>query len=158
MIFRQLFDSDSSTYTYLLADTQSRQTVIVDPLRRDLGLVKEFDRKLVYILETHMHADHVTEASALKQVTGAQTSVSRHCGTSSFDQLVDNGNVLKFGGEPLLVIATPGHNPGSSCSLVVGSFTDVRHIADRRLRSHGLPARLCQHVVRQHYAPALHIA
>lgn len=121
MILRQLFDSDSSTYTYLLAGTQSRQAIIVDPVReharRDLGLLKELGLALVYILETHVHADHVTGASALKQVTGAQTGVSRHCGASGFDQLLDDGDVMEFGAETVLVIATPGHTPGSSCFL-----------------------------------------
>ncbi len=64
MIFRQLFDPVSSTYTYLLADSHSRQAVIVDPVRehaqRDLGLLAELGLKPVYILETHVHADHVT--------------------------------------------------------------------------------------------------
>lgn len=121
MILRQLFDSDSSTYTYLLADMQSRQAIIVDPVReharRDLGLLKELGLDLVHILETHVHADHVTGASTLKQVTGARTAVSRHCGASGFDQLLDDGDVMEFGGESVLVIATPGHTPGSSCFL-----------------------------------------
>lgn len=121
MIFRQLFDPASSTYTYLLADGQMRQAVVVDPVReqarRDLGLVEELGLKLVYILETHVHADHVTGASALKRATGAQTGVSQHCGASGFDRLLDDGNVVAFGKESLLVIATPGHTPGSSCFL-----------------------------------------
>jgi sulfur dioxygenase len=121
VMFRQLFAPVSSTYTYLLADPQSRQAVIVDPVRehaqRDLGLLAELRLHLVYILETHVHADHVTGASALKKVTGAQTAVSQHCGASGFDQLLDDGNVMAFGGQSLLVIATPGHTPGSSCFL-----------------------------------------
>ena len=121
MIFRQLFDPASSTYTYLLADGQMRQAAVVDPVReqarRDLGLVEELGLKLVYILETHVHADHVTGASALKRATGAQTGVSQHCGASGFDRLLDDGNVVAFGKESLLVIATPGHTPGSSCFL-----------------------------------------
>lgn len=121
MIFRQLFDPVSSTYTYLLADAPSRQAVIVDPVRehaqRDLGLLAELGLKLVYILETHVHADHVTGASALKRVTGAQTGVSQHCGAGGFDQLLDDGDVLAFGGQSLLVIATPGHTPGSCCFI-----------------------------------------
>lgn len=121
MIFRQLFDPISSTYTYLFADAQSRQAIIVDPVReharRDLGLIKELGLNLVYILESHVHADHVTGANALKQATGAQTGVSQHCGASGFDRLLDDGNILPFGRESLLVIATPGHTPGSSSFL-----------------------------------------
>ena len=84
-----------------MGDTQSRQAIIVDPVRehaqRDLGLLKELDLKLVYILETHVHADHVTGASTLKQVTEARTGVSKHCGTSGLDQLLDDGDIVKFG-------------------------------------------------------------
>ena len=121
MIFRQLFDPESSTYSYLLADAQTRQAIITDPVReharRDIGLLRELDLKLVYILETHVHADHVTGANALKQATGARTAVSRHCGADGFDLLLDHGDRLAFGTESLLVIATPGHTPGSSCFL-----------------------------------------
>jgi sulfur dioxygenase len=121
VIFRQFFDSSSSTYTYVLADAQSQQAIIVDPVRehaqRDLGLLAGLGLKLLYIVETHVHADHVTGASALKQATGAQTCVSQHCSASGFDKLLDDGSVIKFGGQSLRVIATPGHTPGSSCFL-----------------------------------------
>lgn len=121
MIFRQLFDPATSTYTYLLGDIPGGNAVIVDPVReqaaRDLGLVRELGLRLKWIVESHVHADHVTGALALKQATGAQTSVSRHCGATGFDRLLDDGDVLEFGGESLRVIATPGHTPGSSCFL-----------------------------------------
>ena len=121
MIFRQLFDAESSTYTYLLADAQSRQSIIVDPVReqasRDLALLNALNLDLVYILETHVHADHVTGANQLKRVTGARTGVSQHCGASGFDRLLLDGDHIGFGAEVLLVIATPGHTPGSSCFL-----------------------------------------
>ena len=121
MIFRQLFDPESSTYSYLLADARTRQAIITDPVReharRDIGLLRELDLKLVYILETHVHADHVTGANALKQATGARTAVSQHCGADGFDLLLDHGDRMAFGAESLLVIATPGHTPGSSCFL-----------------------------------------
>ncbi len=121
MIFRQLQDPVSCTYTYFLADEVAREAVIVDPVRehaqRDLGLLGSLGLKLAYILETHVHADHVTGASALKKATGAQTGVSLHCGASGFDRLLDDGVVIEFGSESLTVIATPGHTPGSSCFL-----------------------------------------
>lgn len=121
MIFRQLFDPATSTYTYLLGDTPGGNAVIVDPVReqadRDLGLVRELGLRLMWIVESHVHADHVTGALALKQATGAQTSVSRHCGATGFDRLLEDGDVLEFGGESLHVISTPGHTPGSSCFL-----------------------------------------
>lgn len=121
MIFRQLFDPLSSTYTYLLGEVTGGNAVIVDPVReqagRDLGLIRELGLKLAWIVETHVHADHITGALALKEATGAGTSVARNCGATGFDRLFDDEDVLDFGGESLRVIATPGHTPGSSCFL-----------------------------------------
>lgn len=121
MIFRQLFDPPSFTYTYLLADVDGGNAIIVDPVReqagRDLGLVRELGLKLAWIVESHVHADHVTGASALKQATGARTSVARNCGATGFDRQLDDGDPLEFGVETLRVIATPGHTPGSSSFL-----------------------------------------
>lgn len=121
MIFRQLFDPRSSTYTYLLACSRTRQAVIVDPVReqseRDLALVLDNGLILNCILETHVHADHVTGARQLRERTGAFTAVSRHCGAAGFDRLLDDDDVIVFGDEVLRVIATPGHTPGSTCFL-----------------------------------------
>lgn len=121
MIFRQLFDPASSTYTYLLAVTAGGDAVIVDPVReqagRDIAMIRELGLRLAWIVETHVHADHVTGALALKQATGARTAVSQYCGATGFDLMLDDGVLLEFGGESLRAIATPGHTPGSSCFL-----------------------------------------
>lgn len=121
MIFRQLFDPASSTYTYLLGDIADGNAVIVDPVReqagRDIALVREHGLQLAWIVETHVHADHVTGALALKQATGARTAVSRACGATGFDRLLDEGDLLEFGSQSLRVIATPGHTAGSSSFL-----------------------------------------
>lgn len=121
MIFRQLFDPGSSTYTYLLACGRTRQAVIVDPVReqseRDLALLSGNNLTLTCILETHVHADHVTGARQLRDRTGALTAVSRHCGAVGFDRLLDDDDVIVFGDEVLRAIATPGHTPGSTCFL-----------------------------------------
>jgi glyoxylase-like metal-dependent hydrolase (beta-lactamase superfamily II) len=121
MAFRQLFDPESSTYTYVLGDPDRREAVIVDPVRpnieRDLAVVAELGMKLVWILDTHVHADHVTGANALKQRTGAHTAVSTHCGAGGFDRLIDEGELIVFGNEVIRAIATPGHTPGSTCYL-----------------------------------------
>ena len=121
MIFKQLFDPSSSTYTYLLADDASHEAVIIDPVieqaERDVRLLREQGLKLKYSLETHVHADHVTGARALKQATGAQTAVARDCHADGYDRLLSDGDVILFGSEEILVIATPGHTPGSVCYL-----------------------------------------
>lgn len=121
MMFRQSFDPESSTYTYLLGCTERREAVLVDPVReqaeRDLAMLAETGMRLTWILETHVHADHITGASALKQRTGARTAVSLHCGASGFDQLLVDGELIVFGNEVVRAIATPGHTPGSTCYL-----------------------------------------
>lgn len=121
MLFRQLFDPESSTYTYLLGCTERREGVLVDPVReqaeRDLAVLSETGLTLSWILETHVHADHITGARALKARTGARTAVSLHCGASGFDQLLVDGERIVFGNEVVRAIATPGHTPGSTCYL-----------------------------------------
>lgn len=121
MIFRQLFDPVSSTYTYLLADEQAREGVIIDPVRehaeRDLALINQLGIKLKYIIETHVHADHITGARALKSKTGAQSSVGLDCGATGYDRMLVDGDEIRFGNETIKAIATPGHTPGSMSFL-----------------------------------------
>jgi len=121
MLFRQLFDPESSTYTYLLGCSERREAVLIDPVReqadRDLAMLTETGMRLTWILETHVHADHVTGARALKERTGARTAVSLHCGATGFDQLLVDGESIVFGCEVVRAIATPGHTPGSTCYL-----------------------------------------
>lgn len=77
MIFRQLFDTETSTYTYLLADNKSKEAIIIDSVKenveRDLQLIQELGLKLIYTIETHIHADHITGAGDLSLRTGANT-------------------------------------------------------------------------------------
>lgn len=116
MIFRQLFDNETSTYTYLIADEHTREAAIIDPVReqveRDLQLLEELDLKLVYTLETHVHADHVTASGALREKTGARSVVSKAAGVRCADVLVGDGDRLKLGKLEIEVIATPGHTSG----------------------------------------------
>ncbi len=117
MFFKQLFDPTSSTLSYLIADDASHAAVIIDPvvdqLERDLRLLREHGLKLEFTLETHVHADHVTAAQALKQATGARTAVCRECNAQGYDRLLADGDVVLFGQQEILTIATPGHTPGS---------------------------------------------
>ena len=81
MIFRQLFDSESWTYTYLLADRSTGEAILIDTVfeqhLRDLALLRELGLKLLYTAETHIHADHVTGASLMRQATGSQITIAR---------------------------------------------------------------------------------
>ncbi|MCB9754048.1 MAG: MBL fold metallo-hydrolase [Myxococcales bacterium] len=114
MLFRQLFDPQSSTYTYLLAD--AGEAVLIDPVRdqieRDVELLAELDLTLKYVLDTHVHADHVTASGLLRQRLGAKTVVSRNGGAPCADVLVGDGDEIRFGARALEVRATPGHTSG----------------------------------------------
>jgi sulfur dioxygenase len=116
LIFRQLLDLRSSTYTYLLADPDTREAVIIDPVfeqaRRDAALTEELALKLVYTLDTHVHADHVTGAWLLKQTLGSRIAVSRASGARNFDVGIAPGEHIAFGKRFLEARATPGHTSG----------------------------------------------
>ncbi|MSQ88415.1 MAG: MBL fold metallo-hydrolase [Betaproteobacteria bacterium] len=116
MIFRQLFDPQSSTYTYLLADSVTLEAVLIDPVfehaRRDAALIGELGLKLRYTLETHVHADHVTGASLLKQQLGSQIALSKDSGAQGGDRYLADGDTLVFGRRSLEARATPGHTRG----------------------------------------------
>lgn len=113
MILRQLFDKESSTYTYLLADSETRQAVIIDPVReqaeRDLELIQQLDLVLLASLETHVHADHITGADALRQATACQVGVAAIAASDAYDLHLSDGDLVHFGMHQLQVLATPGH-------------------------------------------------
>ncbi|MGH8556213.1 MAG: MBL fold metallo-hydrolase [Methylococcales bacterium] len=118
MIFRQLFDTESCTYTYIFGNEDSNEAVFIDPVNTHIDeyikLLDDHGLKLIYSLETHVHADHVTASGLLRQRTGAATGVSQLCGASYATRQLKNGDVLDFGeGETIQVIATPGHTAGS---------------------------------------------
>ena len=116
MIFRQLFDPQSSTYTYLLADAATREAVLIDPVfehaRRDAALVEELGLKLLFTLETHVHADHVTGAWVLKQRLGSKIALPRNGGAEGGDRYLADGDLVAFGMRTLEALATPGHTRG----------------------------------------------
>jgi len=128
LIFRQLYDNVSSTYTYILADADSREAVIVDPVfelhRRDLALIKELGLKLKYTLDTHCHADHVTGSWLMKKATGCQIVLSKKYNAVNVDKPVDEGDEIVFGRKSLRVLATPGHTSGCLTYL-----TEDKHMA-----------------------------
>ncbi|MFM1988237.1 MAG: hypothetical protein RJA99_1194 [Pseudomonadota bacterium] len=116
LIFRQLFDPTSSTYTYLLADRRSGEALLIDPVfeqaRRDAALVSELGLRLRWTVETHTHADHVTGAWMLKQLCAADIAVPANGGAQGADRLLGHGDRLAFGARHLSVRATPGHTDG----------------------------------------------
>lgn len=116
MLIKQLFDPESCTYTYLIADPQSREAIIIDPVReqvdRDLRIINELGVGLLYVLETHVHADHVTGSSLLKSQTGAKSGVAKVAEVSCADLHLEHGDSLSFGEYRLQVRATPGHTDG----------------------------------------------
>src|SRR5687768_10049086 len=117
MIFRQLFESESSTYTYLIADEYTREAILIDPVdtktERDLQLLKELGLKLVYSIETHVHADHVTASSILRSKTGTRTVIGEHSGVSCTDIRIKDEDVLSFGQNiKIKALSTPGHTSG----------------------------------------------
>ena len=120
MIFRQLFDPESSTLTYLIADDQG-SSVIIDPVLEHvedyLSLLKSHGLTLRMVLDTHVHADHITGSQALKKHTCATTVIAQNCGAPGYDRLLKDGDTLTFSSETIRVIATPGHTPGSLCYL-----------------------------------------
>lgn len=117
MIFKQLFDKASSTYTYFIADTAAGEAVFIDPVDTHiedyLALLKQHQGMLKYSLETHVHADHITGGGLLRQKTNALTGVARACGAETADLQLKDGDVIAFAQETIKVIATPGHTPGS---------------------------------------------
>lgn len=116
LIFRQLFDATSSTYTYLLADADSREAVLIDPvfeqLRRDTTLLRELGLTLVATLDTHVHADHVTAAWLLRERLGSRIGVAAVAGAAGTDLALAQGQRVTFGSRWLEVRATPGHTDG----------------------------------------------
>lgn len=128
MIFRQLFDKETSTYTYLVAD--SGEAALVDPVlehvERDLKLVDEIGAKLVAVLDTHVHADHVTGAGKLRERTNAITHVSERGGVPCADVVLTDGHVVRIGRVIIRARATPGHTNGCMSFVVSAEGEPLR--------------------------------
>ena len=122
IIFRQLFDEKSSTYTYILADNGSKQAIIIDPVRdqieRDIRLLSELGLTLIYILDTHIHADHITGSGLLRERTGAKIAMWVWARIAQPDILLADGEVFSVGTIQIQTIATPGHTDGCTSFLI----------------------------------------
>ena len=116
LLFRQLFDPVSSTYTYLLADPGAREALLIDPVfeqaQRDGALIREFGLRLRYTVDTHIHADHVTAAWRLRHSHGSEIVYGAHSGAERADRCAGHGEAIGFGGRALTVRETPGHTAG----------------------------------------------
>lgn len=115
-MLRQLFDRETCTYTYLIADQSTGEAVLIDPVleqhERDLGLLDELGLELVAVLETHVHADHVTAAATLRDRTGCQVVFGQDSGATGADVVVGDGDHIAFGHRHLIALETPGHTSG----------------------------------------------
>ncbi|HEY9839976.1 MAG TPA: MBL fold metallo-hydrolase, partial [Candidatus Obscuribacterales bacterium] len=125
MIFRQLFDYDTWTYTYLIGDEVSREAVLIDSVHeqaeRDARLINELGLELKYLMETHVHADHITGVTDVKKhFPQARSVVSKYGGAECADFLTDEGDVFKIGETEIKVLSTPGHTNGCVSYLVDG--------------------------------------
>lgn len=125
MLFRQLFDRETSTYTYLIADRTSGDAILVDPVleqvERDLKLIKELGLTLHYCLETHVHADHITGAAQIRSATGCVSVVPERAQVDCADRFIKHGETLHVGAVEVQAIATPGHTDSHMAYLVNGT-------------------------------------
>lgn len=118
LLFRQLLEKESSTYTYLVADMDhpEKPAVLIDPVDktadRDASLIKDLGVKLIYALNTHVHADHVTGTGIIKSKFPGVLSAISKASNAKADHLIEHGDKIKFGGLYLEVLATPGHTLG----------------------------------------------
>ena len=122
MIFRQLFERESYTYTYLLADEQSREAVLIDPVDTELELylrlLEELDLQLVAALDTHVHADHVTALGALRKATQCVTMVGFEGEVDCASEGLEDGKLIQVGNITIKVLFTPGHTNDSFSFIV----------------------------------------
>ncbi|KAH8875912.1 Persulfide dioxygenase ETHE1 isoform 3 [Schistosoma japonicum] len=138
LIFRQLFEKVSSTYTYLLADARTKDAIIIDPVletvERDRKLISQLNLKLGPIINTHLHADHVTGSGLLKQIPGSFSMLSYYVG-AKVDKIIKHGDFIRFGNFELECRSTPGHT--------VGCMTLVLHSAGIAFTGDALLIRGC---------------
>lgn len=125
MLFRQLFDAETSTYTYLIADPQTREAVLVDSVleqvERDHQLLKELGLTLRFCLETHIHADHITGTGQLRDLTGCEGIVPANAQAQCANRTIHHGERLQVGDIEIQAIETNGHTDSHMAYLVNGT-------------------------------------
>lgn len=137
MIFKQLFETDSSTFTYLIGDPNSREAILIDPVRetveRDLQVLKDLDLKLIASIETHVHADHLTGAFALKTHTGCQIAYPAMVQSSCVDMGIKEGHAVQIGQIDLHPLYTPGHTDHHYAYLIDTPYQKILFSGDALL-------------------------
>jgi sulfur dioxygenase len=122
LILHQLFERETSTYTYLLGDTESKEAVLIDPViemvDRDVNLLLDLGLKLRYVLDTHVHADHITASGEIRERTGAKVGISSAYDMNCTDLHLYDGQEIKFGNHTIKAIHTPGHTNGCLTYLI----------------------------------------
>jgi sulfur dioxygenase len=117
-LVKQFFEAESSTYTYFIIDKKTNEAVVIDPvietLSRDLEIINELKLKVKYILDTHVHADHITAAGKIRDLTGAKTVIGAGAKVDCADILIKDQESLYLGSLEIKAIATPGHT--DSCT------------------------------------------
>ena len=125
MIFKQVFDQKSSTYTYLIASSKGREALIIDPVLDNiedyLKLLTELDLKLVKVIDTHIHADHVTGASKLKDKTKCTTIMGENTPANSVEIRVKDEEIIELDHLKIKALYTPGHT-SDSYSFLMGNY------------------------------------
>ena len=122
MIFKQVFDKKSSTYTYIIASAKGREAVIIDPVIENVDsyitLLNELNLKLVKVIDTHIHADHITGASKLKKVTNCSTIMGEHTPADTVEIKVKDEEIIKIDQIEIKAMYTPGHTSDSYSFLM----------------------------------------
>ena len=122
MIFKQEFDTKSSTYTYIIASAKGREAVVIDPVIENVDdyikILNDLDLKLVKVIDTHIHADHVTGASKLQKVTNCTTLMGEHTPADTVDIKVKDGEIIDVDNLKIKSMYTPGHTSDSYSFLL----------------------------------------
>ena len=122
MIFKQLFDTKSSTYTYIISSGHGREALIIDPVIENvteyINVFKELDLQLVKVIDTHIHADHITGASKLKQATSCITLMGEHTPAETVEIKVKDEELIKLDQLEIKALYTPGHTSDSYSFLM----------------------------------------
>lgn len=130
LLIQQLFEAETCTYTYLLADSVTKDAVLIDPVLekvdRDLKLVSELGLTLRWVLDTHVHADHVTGAGEIRKRTGASSAISKAAGVDCIDRTLVDGDEIAFGELRLRALETPGHTQTCMCFFIQDIGTGSR--------------------------------